>query len=147
MRPAKHREGNPARYTASKGAAEWCAGIRDTDGRSNVTARELITHQLVCGSTKGTFSERIPGHCKTGKVNRTPSVVITRQSPVAWRLSTSLYDDHQCITCPPSTFTVWPVTWRALGEDRKTTMSAISSGCCQRPRGATALTFSVPQSS
>src|SRR5205823_4294969 len=38
-----------------------------------------------------------------------------------------------------------PVTWRALGEDRKTSMSAISSGCCQTPRGQQDGCTTLPQ--
>src|SRR5262245_25597261 len=55
--------------------------------------------------------------------------------------------DYQCITQPPSTLIVWPVTCAARSEARKTTMSAMSRGCCQRASGTTWRTLSPAQSS
>src|SRR5262249_14412193 len=54
---------------------------------------------------------------------------------------------HQCITKPPSTLIVCPVTLWAHGEARNTAIAATSSGVCQRPRGTTRRTFSPAQSS
>jgi hypothetical protein len=54
---------------------------------------------------------------------------------------------HQCITKPPSTLTVWPVTFAARAEARKTARAATSSGSCQRPRGTTRRIFSSAQTS
>ena len=52
--------------------------------------------------------------------------------------------DQACITWPPSTLIVWPVTCAALAEDRKITMSAMSSGFCQLPSALMDRTFSPP---
>jgi hypothetical protein len=52
----------------------------------------------------------------------------------------------QCMTWPPSTLMVWPVTSLLRADDRKTTMLAMSSGCCHRARGETARTFSSAHS-
>lgn len=54
---------------------------------------------------------------------------------------------YQCITNPPSTFTVCPVTLCARRDARNTAMPAMSSGCCQRPSGTTRRTFSPAHSS
>ena len=45
---------------------------------------------------------------------------------------------HQCMTNPPSTLMVCPVTWAARSDDRKTIMSAMASGGCHRPSGTRA---------
>ncbi len=63
------------------------------------------------------------------------------------RAAAHLSVNYQCITCPPSTLIVCPVTFRARSDDRNTTISAISSVSCQRPNGATARTFSPAHSS
>ena len=54
---------------------------------------------------------------------------------------------HQCMTYPPSTLIVCPVTLCARFEARKTVICATSSGSCQRPKGTTWRTFSPAQSS
>jgi hypothetical protein len=54
---------------------------------------------------------------------------------------------HQCITCPPSTFKACPVTCAARAETRNATISATSSGVCQRPSGTKAFTFSPAHAS
>ena len=56
-------------------------------------------------------------------------------------------DPYQCITWPPSTLIVCPVTAEARDDDKKATMSAISAGSCHRANGATALIFSAAHSS
>jgi hypothetical protein len=49
---------------------------------------------------------------------------------------------YECMTKPPSTLIVWPVTWRARFEARNVTMSAMSEGCCHVPSGTNFLIFS-----
>lgn len=54
--------------------------------------------------------------------------------------------NYQCMTKPPSTLMVWPVICWARLEERKMTVSAMSAGDCQRPRGTIRRILSVAQS-
>src|SRR4051812_26618106 len=54
---------------------------------------------------------------------------------------------YQCITNPPSTLIVWPVTWADRSDDRNAIMSAIASGVCHLPSGTTDRIFRSDHSS
>src|SRR5262249_43494980 len=63
---------------------------------------------------------------------------------VVWRRGAGAY---QCITMPPSTLIVCPVTFFARFDARNTAIAATSSGSCQRPSGTRRRIFSPAQSS
>lgn len=54
--------------------------------------------------------------------------------------------DHR-ITYPPSTLTVWPVTFAARSLARNTAIAATSSGVCQRLSGTSFAIFSAAHAS
>src|SRR5579872_1258122 len=91
--------------------------------------RQLHLHQLKGhhhGAPRDPIREPAPSDCMTGNHQRA---------------------GYECMTQPPSTLIVWPVTWEARSDERNTTMSAISRGSCQRPKGTRVRTFSPAQSS
>lgn len=82
---------------------------------------------------------------------RSVSLDILLPSPI-WRNECSdcfgvLQPVYECMTWPPSTLIVCPVTCEARAEERNTTMSATSSVDCQRASGTTARTLSPAHSS
>jgi hypothetical protein len=87
----------------------------------------------------------------SNSLNDCPTVHLSdlpRENPSIYEsLRTTADAHHECITQPPSTLIVWPVTSDALELLKKTIIAAMCSGVCHLPRGTTRLILSAAQSS